>query len=63
MGEHPPLLSPQGPVPSGLAPFFSRVDDYIAPRSRFVVSRCFEDRSPIVLVHFPPRLSPVCSLE
>ena len=39
MGEHPPLLSPQGPVPSGLAPFFPRVDDYIAPRSLFVVSR------------------------
>lgn len=63
MGEHPPLLSPQGPVPSGLAPFFSRVDDYIAPKSLFVVFRFFEDRSPFLRFHFPPRLSPVCSLE
>ena len=45
MGEHPPLLTPQGPVPSELSPFFSRVDDYIAPRSSFVVSRFFEDCS------------------
>lgn len=62
-GGASPLLSPQGPVPSGLAPFFSRVDDYIAPRSLFVVSRFFEDRSPFLRFHFPPRLSPVCSLE